>query len=1681
MNQNTLVDSKKWLSSAFKTSLQPTVAFARLSINDFHYPKYSEYAITLLEYAQLMSQFLLFAPAIYQDPEFSDDIFVKHIIFAAKLLNPGSFLVNSENNSTTTTVLSIVILSTLIKFLLFGYLIFISKTCRPGISLIVKAWKWVFRLQVRIIYGLVASFWVQIIISSSNDQNVTLFGLSEFPSILISSVLIAAEFILSSIILLYFTYILPNKNVFSAKTNVLESTTFIQKVIIQVLQMSFGKTSNSLGANWTFSIITFIVTFARIFYCCFTLPLYKTKALNFQAIMIAGVLALNIAFFFNTVLQAADSVHNIQFILIAWIIVGIPGTKFALVVTDRIISFAALSSDSLISKTPELLVHKISLIKQLRKLKRLPCKSNDSYKLSYLLNLTIESNFSKLLNLDDDQKPLTDLESKEKTNKAFTKYLEGLLQKMPKNSLIKLYLAYYYGKKLHNYRNAIKLITELTKQKSTSSHVKVTASLLLLEIQATIKHEIKEGSDQLDLISYVKSVSLLSELEEKILAQTELQVKAYNEILGEKPDLANIFNMSQEIKVYRKEIERKINQILQNTPDYNVNPLIMYAEYQWKINYSIKSCLNFYKIYQKKWKKFERYFKNNKLNEHSLYLPNTVFLISSAPHSNRSSIVFCSKSIEQVYGGDAQLYLGQDMTSITPPSLRNFTASIRSSITEEGNRSRLQTAIKSYGYHKEGYLIPTEICLDIFPMMTRGLFLMFAIRPLPYTKEYLLVRQNGEIECGTKKIVDKLGIAKLTTSSSLTNLRVLSEELFLAHLAFNVIGGLEAQALNPLSAGKPSSRSQNSTHQMSMTLTKKLGTQKDLTMVSQGFTTGDQLSEYEAKELFAVYSNEGKSLELNSASSEHKKSVYHCTIQNLFFSTTYSKIIFLTETASSDDGDQEADLIQSDQGEENYSSEMKNGEETYQLNNQEEEEKQDGWIEFDRLRSGDRSPKISVQSPRETGISPIIAGAETYNTVFNTVEENLISPKSSISPLQGIRQTTTLATRVQTVESRPAVKEKKVLLSSSRDDDDLRGLVNAPPTRGNQINNPFERTMSIASSQLSKSSHHKRISDAFVAALAIKSYSRSWICLILLFYIGIVAVFGIQLGLVLTLNNSFSILRLKKSILDIAQARRYNLLSTQIQLRLVLDLQSGRITTEEFGLIGGLVGGLQTTWTAALDSLVSLNGQLSGNCSQLEDYVKEALFEKNVRIYEESNTSISAESYLTVDSFQAIDMFAESALAILQLQLENRPNDAIVEFEYISTNSLNDLFINIEDTLVLLLDSISNQRNNISNVVNGFLIAILVWLGGVVLFFGTFLRSLYTKEKKNMFAVTKLNGKALKANLNTIRSFQSKLLAKQFHDENLEFKINSNERFGNKLGVQKEGSKKPIFAGIRKKYLIYLPRLLPFILTTVGFVVGNSVYVHTSVTKLQNAQESINSAADGISTFSMSFISAEEMFLTNDTSSIKNHLPSEELTYQINVMDAMRTGILSFLATENDLVDTEIQNLFQSDGCQYGDFSITLFCQVLGVYGQTTGVVNLLNVLQNLYTEKVQDYPDAEQSETELRSVLLKNFDLLISANQVTTFELNLVSSLISDDFENTLDDAKTTRNLIFIFFSLTLLAQSFILWFRILGKLKEVDNQFKNVLEILPAHTVLSNFLLKNFLVKTSNGVLDVAIKNNM
>ena len=1603
MNQSTFADSKKWLSSIFKNSLKPRIYFAKLSIDGFRWPKYFEYFVILLEYAQLMSQILLFAPALYQDPTFSEDIFAKTIVFLAKVLNPGSFLIESQSNSTTTTVVMVLlILFVLIKISVCGYIAILSKRGFSGRNLMISVWKVIFRLQVRVLYLWITSFWVNIIISSLNKNGITLFGLDKLWSIFLSVLFILAEFLFSGCLVSYFSYILPSKDEFSAKSNILEATTFLQKVVAQILQMT---STAGLFSNWLFSVITTLIGIARIAYFSLWIPIYKIRALQFQASLILSVTLLSLAFLSQTLLQSINETHNIQFVLIIWIILSILGVQLSRGFIQKQILLILLSKTE--AKSPELLIHRMSLIKEMRKLKKVHCPMSDHYDLYYLVNMTVEVDFRKTLKKEGDI-----IDSKKTLNKIFLNYLEDLNKKSPKNDDIKLHLAYYYGKKMRLYQNALKCIEELT-QSTRRFHVKLTASLLLLEIQENIKNEVQEeGSGKLDLSSYMKSISLTNELESQILAQTELQIKSYTEILGEKPDLAKIFNLSQEIKSYRQEIEKKMKFIWKDTPEYNISPLMLYAEYQLKINHSMRNYLYFQEISQKKWKKFERNFKNNQLNQHNIYLPNTVFIVVSTPQPNKASIVYCSKSIEQVYGGEASSYLGTDVNSLIPPSLRRnatLTESVFSNIEEGNNTSILKKVITTYSNNKEGHLIPVEVLMDVFPIMTQGLFIMMAVRQIPLVgKDYLFVQKNGDIECATKRVTEKLGL-----QIGKTNIRSLSEELFEAHLAFNKLGLLDEREI----ASVINEKQRNEKH-----LRINPGTEED-----------------EAKYLFDLYSNEGRSLELKN---RQRKIRYHCNIQNYLFPSAFIKIVVLTENSHE----------QANKGSHRTSFEMKAEADTLV-----DDEKQEGWIEFDRIAStvAARETRINTREARGSALIKKLG-----NIISTTVGEELISSSRTsrrfmnLPPLKAIES--------KSINADDDDDEIDISSSHESEFEDFEGEVR-------ELTAPFGRVMSIASSQASRTSHKKNVLDAFSAAVSAKSYSRSSVLMILLFYLGLVSVFAIQFGLVVALEKNFSTFQLKKDLLNVEQRRRYFLLLTNFQVRTSIDVISGTIQATEFGVISPLVAlmVLGNTWTGPLASFVESNRELFNNCTGLEDYVRESVFEKNIRHYQYEDSN----SIIKVDSFQSADLFSEEILGIGKLLMAYQGAEALARFTVTAQNSLNDLFINIEHNLEVFLDSVHRQRENIDAVVQGFLIAILIWLGCVAVFFAAFLRRLYLKEQRNLFAVTKLDVKALNVTLENMKAFRDKIVTKR-----------SNERSKGAIVKDKEqnvGSKTPVFTGVRNKYLIYLPKFLPFLITTIGFIVGNSIAVNRSLDKLQSIQEIINQSMDTICIITTAFISAEEMLLLNDAASIKNHAPSVELAQQIGAIDSVKNGLLNFLTQDNQgLVNSEIINIFLSDGCQYSA-DLAVLCQVLDLFGQKSGVINLLNYLQGILIEKLQKFNQSDGSKEDLRKTFLLNIDILTTATSIVTSEITLVTDILSEDFGETMKNAKKNRDVIFVFFSLTLLTQGFYIWFKVLGKLREAENQFKNVLETLPAHVALANFLLKSFLIRTSQGVLDASIKN--
>jgi len=133
--------------------------------------------------------------------------------------------------------------------------------------------------------------------------------------------------------------------------------------------------------------------------------------------------------------------------------------------------------------------------------------------------------------------------------------------------------------------------------------------------------------------------------------------------------------------------------------------------------------------------------------------------------------------------------------------------------------------------------------------------------------------------------------------------------------------------------------------------------------------------------------------------------------------------------------------------------------------------------------------------------------------------------------------------------------------------------------------------------------------------------------------------------------------------------------------------------------------------------------------------------------------------------------------------------------------------------------------------------------------------------------------------------------------------------------------------------------------------------------------------------------------------------------------------------------------------------------------------------LRELFTE----YEQSDKSLpilTKLQVKLTTTYPILLMRILISLS--SSISTLLNESFVSFLNSTKeeinVLRGLIFVFVVLV----SLTIHFWIVNPLKERENEFRKVLEALPAELAFSNFLLKAYILRTSYGMLD-SIKNQI
>jgi len=1517
----------------------------------------------IIEYLQLISQAIFSSSFAYSIDSKNERYIFSIIIYALKLIIP-SYLLNFQD-SMTSTVYIILLIGSLLKLVFSGAVLYSSiKEIQMNSSLF-WPWRWIYRLQTRVLYFLFTSFWVRLMIEAK-ERDFRMLGMNKSSILSIGSIMIAIEFLFSLMLEIQLCYFLPTKNFLSSKNNKLPVLTFLHKVVIQVLMLCFE--SNSQALAWLVALFGMIIGAFKLYELFLKLPLYHTKALLLQASLLSIVISANFAQFINLLLKTTNSkvaVANINFVLTTWILVALLLNKVLLEALKAII-FSLLVGTPESRQTPEMLLHKVIFAKELEKNERIPTLDSLTIKFDYLAliqhNVNMKQTFMK-----ESQNEF----SEETKNKIYLEYYQQLLKKYPNNFLLKLHLVFRSLKESNkSYAKIIKMINEI--QGNIWSRNYLSSSLLLYEIEQSILTTHEDGQT-IDVYTYVKSKLAVENLQKKMLEQTDLHVNVCKNMLNDYYDIGEIHSSAQKMSSLKTMIVKEIEKLTKTLPESYISPLLCYAEYFLVTSYSVTAFKKYYDIYTQRHSRVQKFFKEIDLMEENLYQSSNAFLLISGQKVDFGKILFCNTSFVNLCGGcSIKYYKNLSIFSLFPVSIKSHYGSL---LKETEN-----TIIhRVYLQNKENHLIEVDLCINYHPYLTQGLCFNLIIRPVPVSEdaEFLLLKDDGEIEGASAKFSRLLGLNKIQGNFRLS-IKNFSDQLYQAVIALKRI---------------------------------------------QHNNDGD---DEKALEMSSAYTSKCQEIQLQFKNNGYVHK-YYSQIQVLDYEGCNPMKLVRLKAATG--GGIQPEVL-----------ETKDSNASENLDCKELEDYLSP-ILTDQAQNLPSNCQLTVET--QNGEAPLLLSSDRKNLLLGSFQGQ--------SPQLGL----------------PA------LISEIPDESKMDQLDSKLYQK--------KRTAKYLSSQESpgKSDEDERLENrAYKAAILSKSYPKSFTLLCIVFYLVILMTFVSQLLMKTVSDSTMKDLQIRTNLLKHSEEKFYKGAMIQVNTRgvtLVLEqyLQQGG----NFVSIATNIASLQLRYA----DMKEANDRMMDNVYHLDQETQEKLFTPDI-LMKGTYLDYLDPTQKYVDIFQ---ITGEVGNAVKTLRGLNSP-DNYAEYhynvlKYLIQNLINDFLYKSAQVTNILIEVVQKQRRSFQDTTNVFLVLnpfLLTGIGALLIFI---ILNQYRIEKEQMEAFIKIPSRGVQIIAEQLAQFKKDLAKEEtFEDKwasNMSQELKSLDKIDRASSYSKSAENHQIrYASFRTRYQKYILRVILCMSILVTITLVDLITTHHSIKviyNLQNQMQFANYISNRVLVTHQTFI---QLFYTNNTMKVEHMEPLEGLKVRAELLKQILSEIPDRFLQVDGSYNPEIQKILfvNNPTCKGFVPSFIHYCTVLIGQGKQVNLMAALNYFQRRIATKLLDYYTVKDKSLAAIAAAANWGEFPLQSALVLTETAHRMAGILDKSMNEKILEMEDTKLLIIVIFSVGLVIVSVVIWFYILKAIREVNNDFKKVLQIFPSTMILSSFLLKRFLQQTtSNGSL--------
>ena len=322
---------------------------------------------------------------------------------------------------------------------------------------------------------------------------------------------------------------------------------------------------------------------------------------------------------------------------------------------------------------------------------------------------------------------------------------------------------------------------------------RITLSFIRIEIQRKLQLEYshqEEGRDKsegLDISKYVKLQQANGELKDLIREQVKLQIGFWHKFLSTKPDMKELFDISDEIHHKKETIQKLWAEFLRVRDKLFISPFLMYGMYSSLSNNDHNNGEKLMERYQEEARKLDQISKLDELTERTLFCKDTVQISMSGSRTKIGSILDCSIHINQVFAWKRESLVGKPVVLTMSKFYQEKHDGFLLDHYRTGNSKFLNRTVPVPVKRGDGYVSASWMHIKMNPFVELGISYISLIKPMKAFKLMVLVRKDGTLDGMSKDFAREMRIIN-HDENKLSTMADICPDFLCVDNAFNLMG-----------------------------------------------------------------------------------------------------------------------------------------------------------------------------------------------------------------------------------------------------------------------------------------------------------------------------------------------------------------------------------------------------------------------------------------------------------------------------------------------------------------------------------------------------------------------------------------------------------------------------------------------------------------------------------------------------------------------------------------------------------------------------------------------------------------------------------------------------------------------------------------------------------------------------